>query len=109
MRNKIKNMGLTVAMLMLMGHTTVVAEEHYKMELTQAPKDMAWTNVTVASDETTLEDLASTYYGDVNDAIIIYEANRDVIPNSKKLRKGMVLKIPITDKYRDAPEHLGWQ
>jgi len=109
MQNKIKNIGLTVAMLLFIGNTTVVAEEGYKMELTKAPKDMSWTNVTISSDETTLEDLASTYYGDVNDAIIIYEANRDIIPKSKKLSKGMVLKIPITEKYRDAPEHLGWQ
>jgi nucleoid-associated protein YgaU len=109
MRNKIKNMSLVVAMLFFTGTSTLVADKGYRMELTKAPKDMAWTNITVSSNDTTLEDLASTYYGDVNDAIIIYEANKDIIPKSKKLSKGMVLKIPITEKYRDAPEHLGWQ
>ena len=68
-----------------------------------------WINITVKSNKVTLEDLASSYYGDVKDADIIYDANRDVIKKNRKLKKGMKLEIPVTDKFRDQPEHLGWR
>lgn len=68
-----------------------------------------WINITINSNKVTLEDLASTYYGDVKDADIIYDANRDVIKKNRKLKKGMKLEIPVTDKFRDQPEHLGWR
>lgn len=71
--------------------------------------DMTWTEITITSNDVTLEDLASTYYGDVKDANIIYNANRKVIGTDKKLHINMHLKIPITDKFRDQPEHLGWR
>ena len=68
-----------------------------------------WINITINSNEVTLEDLASSYYGDVNDADIIYDANSEVIPKNRKLNKGMKLEIPVTEKFRDQPEHLGWR
>ena len=68
-----------------------------------------WINITINSNKITLEDLASSYYGDLNDADIIYNANRDVIKKNRKLKKGMKLEIPVTDKFRDQPEHLGWK
>lgn len=68
-----------------------------------------WINIIINSNKVTLEDLASSYYGDVKDADIIYDANRDVIGQNRQLRKGMKLEIPVTDKFRDQPEHLGWR
>lgn len=68
-----------------------------------------WINITVEFDDTTLEDLASTYYGDVTESDTIYQANKEVIGKNRKLREGMVLEIPVTEKFRDQPEHLGWR
>jgi phage tail protein X len=68
-----------------------------------------WINITVEFDDTTLEDLASTYYGDVTESETIYQANKEVIGKNRKLRAGMVLEIPVTEKFRDQPEHLGWR
>ena len=68
-----------------------------------------WINITISSNDVTLEDLASSYYGDVKDADIIYDANKDVIGKDRRLTKGMTLEIPVTDKFRDQPEHLGWR
>jgi len=70
--------------------------------------DMTWINITLTSNDVTLEDLASTYYADAKETEVIYNANRDVIPKSRKLHNGMKLKIPVTEKFRDQPEHLGW-
>jgi len=76
--------------------------------MTMAMAD-TWINITISSNDVTLEDLASSYYGDVKDANIIYDANRDLIGKSRRLKKGMTLEIPVTDKFRDQPEHLGWR
>jgi len=68
-----------------------------------------WINFTVEFNDTTLEDLASTYYGDVAESETIYEANKEVIGKNRKLKAGMVLELPVTEKFRDQPEHLGWR
>ena len=68
-----------------------------------------WINITISSNQITLEDLASSYYGDVKDAHIIYDANTNIIGKDHKLYEGMQLAIPVTDKFRDQPEHLGWR
>lgn len=108
MKNRFFKWGVGVSLLVSMGLTNVLMAESSKYELKEAPKNMTWVNIVVHSNDTTLEDLASTYYGDVNEASLIYDANREVIPKSKKLKKGMKLKMPVTDKYIDQPEHLGW-
>ncbi len=68
-----------------------------------------WIDITISSDDVTLEDLASTYYGDASETEVIYNANKGVIKKDRKLRKGMKLEIPVTEKFRDQPEHLGWR
>jgi len=109
MKNQLFKWSFTASVLILLGMTNVLsATESSKLELTEAPKNITWVNIVVSSTATTLADLASTYYGDVEEASLIYEANKDVIPKSKKLKKGMKLKIPVTDKFIDQPEHLGW-
>jgi uncharacterized membrane protein len=90
-----KNKLIKVLMIMALFLTTAIAG--------------TWINITINSNKVTLEDLASTYYGDVKDADIIYDANRDVIKKNRKLKKGMKLEVPVTDKFRDQPEHLGWR
>jgi len=109
MKNQLFKCSFIVSVFILLGTTNILsATESRKLELTEAPKNMTWVNIVVYSSTTTLSDLASTYYGDVKEATLIYEANKDVIPKSKKLKKGMKLKIPVTDKFIDQPEHLGW-
>jgi nucleoid-associated protein YgaU len=109
MKNRLFKWSLTASVFILLGTTNALfaIESSSKLEL-KAPKDIVWVNIVVASSETTLADLASTYYGDVKEASLIYEANKGIIPKSKKLQKGMKLKIPVTDKFIDQPEHLGW-
>jgi len=68
-----------------------------------------WIDFTVEFSDTTLEDLASTYYGDASETAVIYNANKELIGKNRKLEKGMELKIPVTDKFRDQPERLGWR
>jgi len=109
MKKQLFKCSFIVSVFILLGTPNVLsATESRKLELTEAPKNMTWVNIVVYSSTTTLADLASTYYGDVEEATLIYEANKDVIPKSKKLKKGMKLKIPVTDKFIDQPEHLGW-
>ena len=98
---------LSLGILLSVGDNLVATELQGQMEFESI--NMTWTEITIESEDVTLEDLASTYYGDVNDADIIYRANRDVIGKDKKLHSGMHLKIPVTDKFRDQPEHLGWR
>jgi len=71
--------------------------------------DTTWVNIVVPSNETTLEDLASTYYGNKEESKLIYESNKDIIPTTMKLHEGMKLKMPVTKDYIDQPEHLGWR
>lgn len=108
MKNQLYKMTFSASLLIFLGTSTVVSANQSTV-LSELPKNMTWTNIVVRFNDTTLEDLASTYYGDVKEASMIYEANRAVIPKSKKLHKGMKLKLPITEKFRDQPERLGWQ
>ena len=68
-----------------------------------------WINITISSNDVTLSDLASSYYGDASETEVIYNANRDVIGEDRQLSSGMELEIPVTEKFRDQPEHLGWR
>jgi len=109
MKKKLLQWGFGVSLLTLLGTTSVLfAINSSKLELTEAPKNITWVDIVIHSNKTTLEDLASTYYGDVKEADFIYENNKDVIPKSRKLKKGMKLKIVVNDNFIDQPEHLGW-
>jgi phage tail protein X len=109
MKKQLFKWTLTASVFIFLGTSNALfATESSKLELTEAPKDIVWVNIVVASSETTIADIASTYYGDVKEASLIYEANKGIIPKSKILRKGMKLKMPVTDKFIDQPEHLGW-
>jgi hypothetical protein len=109
MKKKLLQWSLGVSLLVFLGSTNVMyATQSSKLELTKAPKNITWVDIVVHSNKTTLEDLASTYYGDVHEADFIYESNKDVIPKSRRLRKGMKLKIIVNNNFIDQPEHLGW-
>ena len=109
MKKRLLQLGFGVTLLTILSSTNVLfANQSSKLELTQAPKNITWVNIVIDSSKTTLEDLASTYYGNSKEANFIYESNKDVIPKSKKLSKGMKLKIVVNNNFIDQPEHLGW-
>jgi hypothetical protein len=98
MKRKLINLATACSLMLGLGYTNLL----------MAKEGLTWINITVKFNDTTLEDLASTYYADVKEADTIYNANKSIIGKSKKLHKNMVLKIPVTAKFKDQPEHLGW-
>jgi len=109
MKNQLLKWCFTVSLLMVTGGTNLaLATSSQESELTEAPKNITWVDIVIDSSKVTLEDLASTYYGDVKESDFIYEHNKDVIPKSRKLRKGMKLKIVVNDDFIDQPQQLGW-
>ncbi len=70
-------------------------------------KDFSWINTRVAYD-TTAKELAQKYYGDASDYMIIVKANKGIIKKNHTIHKNTEIKIPITEKFRDQPEILGW-
>jgi hypothetical protein len=109
MKKRLLQWGFGVSLLVFLGSTNLLfANQSSQLELSEAPKNITWVDIVIDSSETTLEDLASTYYGDVKEANFIYESNKDVIPKSRRLAKGMKLKIVVNNNFIDQPEHLGW-
>lgn len=109
MKSRISKLSIVSSLLLSMGLTTVVMADNNNTTtaLAKVSKSFPWINLTVPY-ATTVQELAGMYYSDENDYVIIYNANKDVIPKSLKLRKGMIIKIPVTDKFTDQPERLGW-
>jgi hypothetical protein len=98
---KCKFLNIIVRGVLVLGLTSTVL-------LQASSSNFTWVNFTVKFNDITLEDLAATYYGDVQEAKTIYNANRAVLGKHKRLCKGMRLKLPVTEKFRDQPEYLGW-
>ncbi len=67
----------------------------------------SWTTTRVTYD-ITVEELAQRYYGDKSDYKLILEANKKILGGSHIVPKNVEIKIPITPKFRDQPEKLGW-
>jgi len=109
MKERISKFGMSMVLILLLGNTILTAKETTLDNLMEVFKHTTWSNITVPTTETTLEDLASTYYGDQGEALLIYNANRDIISENKVLRIGMILKLPITEKFIEQPEYLGWR
>ena len=61
-----------------------------------------WVEI-VVEDDLDIYQLALKYYKDKREYKQIYLANRDIIGKSLKIRNGMSLKIPITDKFEEQP------
>ena len=70
-------------------------------------KNISWVEIKVEYGYTIYE-LAQKYYGDKEEYKQIYAANRNIIGKNLKLKNGMVLKIPVTAKFEDQPQILGW-
>jgi len=66
------------------------------------PLSTEWIEVVIA-DSTNIHELALRYYADQNEYAKIYAANKNVISNNLELHEGMVLKIPMSNKFREQP------
>ncbi len=70
-------------------------------------KEFSWINTRIPYN-TTAKELAEKYYGDASDYKIIIEANKGVISKNGFVPKHTEIKIPVTEKFQDQPEVLGW-
>jgi hypothetical protein len=104
-----KNKFLTWAMVGVLsfGLAITVSAEELTPPTGEMGKNLPWIDLTLPY-TMTLQELAGMYYSDENDYTIIYDANRDVVPKTLQVEKGMLIKIPVTEKFEDQPLILGW-
>jgi len=110
MKNKFLKLGLGVSLLMGMGLNTVaVADEEVQgaVSSSEVVQGFTWVDVRLPANMT-IQELAQMYYGDENEYPVIQKANPKVVGKKTHLSKGMTIKIPVTDKFTDQPERLGW-
>jgi phage tail protein X len=67
----------------------------------------SWINTRVTYD-ISVKELAERYYGDASEYKVILNANRGLIGKNLIVPKNTEIKIPITEKFTDQPEMLGW-
>jgi hypothetical protein len=91
---------ICVAFLVLIGAVGLQAKERVVLP-------PSWVNASFNYD-VTVEELAKMYYGDSKDYIYILEANKDILRGSHLVRKKTEIRIPITPKFREIPQKLGW-
>ncbi|MCH9740208.1 MAG: hypothetical protein K0U38_05150 [Epsilonproteobacteria bacterium] len=54
------------------------------------------------------KELALRYYGDESEYKVIVEANKGIIGKNLMFKKNIDINIPVTEKFTDQPEILGW-
>jgi len=92
-KRKLITFSLLVATL---GSTTLAVAQNF-----------SWINTRVNYD-ISVKELAERYYGDASDYTIILNANKGLIGSNLIVHKNTEIKIPVTEKFRDQPEILGW-
>jgi nucleoid-associated protein YgaU len=100
---KILKLGLSLSIALLVGISSSLVAKDVKITLPPS-----WI-VTRFNYNVTVEELAHRYYGNSQDYIYILEANKKLLNGSHLVPKNVEIKIPITEKFRDQPEKLGWQ
>ena len=93
------SLGLGIASLLFLG-TTLVAKDKVVLP-------PSWTTTRITYD-ITVEELAQRYYGDKSDYKLILEANKRILRGNHTVPKNTEIRIPITPKFKDQPEQLGW-
>ncbi len=111
MLKKLFKLGIGASLVLSMGLTTQLIADGSNNNggVGHVTQGMSWITIRVPYPNMTLQELAQKYYGDANDYLIIYNANKNIIGKNLKLRRDMEIRIPITDKFTDQPEILGWQ
>ena len=104
MLKKVLTFGLKlgVSSMILLSTTSFLVADNSKVILPPS-----WTTTRITYD-ITVEELAQRYYGDAKDYKYILEANKKILRGSHTVPKNTEIKIPITPKFRDQPEKLGW-
>ena len=103
-------LGLSIALFMGMGNVAV-ADSGVK----EGREISGWINTRIPFN-ISVKELAQRYYKDAGDYMIIVNANKDLLKKGKIYKKGKdyivqkntEIKVPITPKFEDQPEILGW-
>jgi hypothetical protein len=56
----------------------------------------------------TASELAQKYYGNTEEVSELIKANKIIQNAADMLTKDMIIHIPITNNFKEQPEHLGW-
>jgi len=87
---------------MILSTTNLLVADSSKVVLPSS-----WTTTRITYD-ITVEELAQRYYGNSKDYKLILKANKKILRGRHTVPKNTEIKIPITEKFRDQPEQLGW-
>jgi len=87
---------------MILSTTNLLVADSSKVVLPSS-----WTTTRITYD-ITVEELAQRYYGYSKDYKLILKANKKILRGRHTVPKNTEIKIPITEKFRDQPEQLGW-
>ena len=108
MKEKFLKFSLVISIILSLGTSSLLAESgKSRNEIPPFIEHTPYTTTRV-SFNTTYKELALKYYGDANDYMIIFNANVKRLGKSQQIRKNTEVIIPVTEKFRDQPEHLGW-
>ena len=109
MRKKFLTLGLSASLVLFLGATNfAMADGNESTEEDSSSTEISgWINTRIPYDISAKE-LAQRYYNDENDYMIIVNANKGLFNSNLILRKNTEVKIPITPKFTDQPEILGW-
>jgi len=94
---------LGVSSMILLSTTSFLVADNSKVIL---PPSWTTTRITY---NITVEELAQRYYGNSKDYKLILKANKKILRGKHTVPKNTVIKIPITENFKDQPEHLGWK
>jgi hypothetical protein len=108
MKETFLKFSLVISVILSLGTNSLLAESgKSRDEIPPFVEHTPYTTTRVSYD-TTYRELALRYYGDASDYMIIFNANVKRLGKSQKIRKHTEVIIPVTEKFRDQPEHLGW-
>lgn len=110
-KQKLMKLSLGITTLLFLGMTQVsfangTGDNHTKLSKT-TKLSTSWITTRVPYDISAKE-LALNYYGDENEYPIIVNANKEIIDKNLMFKKNTEVKIPVTEKFRDQPEIIGW-
>ena len=106
MKKSLLTFGISISLVVSLGAISLSAQEGKPKDTIPEIIEHTPYMVTRVSVPTTLKKLAKRYYDDENDYIIIQKANKKLNMN---IPRNTEVKIPITDKFTDQPEQLGWK
>lgn len=110
-KQKILKLSLGVSTILFLGMSQVsFAKGSVEMSstLSQTSKPITSWITTRVPYNISAKELAQKYYGDENEYRLIVDANKGIIGKNLMFKKNTEVKIPVTEKFRDQPEIIGW-